>query len=272
MSKRLVSSEVKRRKQRNSALIKFAIVFAFLTVVGFAYVRTLVSRQSLDSVTLCPSQPKSLTVLLVDVTDPMNLAQRQDFINQMETLIGQIPRHGKLVVTKVDPVSDRLLVPIISRCNPGSGADVSELTGNPQQIERARQDSFLAPLRNAFDTLLSASGANRSPILESVQSVVLTELRRPDLANIPKRLIIASDLLQNTTGIRFYGRLPEPRAFTQSQQFNRLRADLRGIDVELWMLQRDDSNTTQPRALPDLWDQIIETQRGKLTRLYVVSG
>jgi hypothetical protein len=172
----------------------------------------------------------------------------------------------------VDPVSDRLLVPIISRCNPGSGSDVSEFNGNPQQIDRARQDSFLTPLRNAFDTVLSASAAERSPIVESIQSVVLTELKRPELAHIPKRLIIASDLLQNTDGIQFYSGLPKPSEFIRSQVFARLRTDLRGIDVELWMLQRDDSNTTQPRELPDLWDQIIAAQGGTVTRLYVVSG
>jgi hypothetical protein len=272
MPKRLTSTQLKQQQQRRRAIVRIGIVLALLAPLTYFYFRTVLSRPQLDPLTLCPPQPQSVTVLLVDVTDPMNLPQRQDFINQLETLIGQIPRYGKLVVTRVDPVSNRLLVPIITRCSPGSATDVSQLNGNPQQLERARQDSFLTPLRNAFNSVVGASGANRSPILESIQSVVLTELKGPGVASASRRLIVASDLLQNTNGIRFYGGLPDPTSFTNSQPFSRLRTDLRGIEVELWMLQRDDSRITQPRALPELWSWIIESQGGRLSRVYVVSG
>lgn len=272
MRKRLTTTKAKQHDQRMKAIRRIGVVVVLVFTVVFFYYRAVLSHKALDPVTLCPPEPQSVTVLLVDVTDPMGLAQRQDFTNQLETLIGQIPRYGKLVVTKVDPVSNQLLVPVITRCNPGSATDVSDLTGNPQQVERARQDSFVVPLRKAFDTLLSASGADRSPILESIQSVVLTELRPPSLAKASKRLIVASDLLQNTPTIRFYNGLPDAAKFTTSQTFGRLSTDLRGIDVEIWMLQRNDSKFTQPRALPDLWDRIITSEGGTLKRVYVVSG
>jgi hypothetical protein len=272
MRKRPISAKAKKRSQGHRAVLNIGIFLALLIPVLYFYFQAVISRKTLDPVTLCPPQPADVTVLLVDVTDPMNVPQRQDFINQLEELIGRIPRHGKLVVTKVNPISDRLLTPIITRCNPGSSSDVSQLTGNPEQIQRARQDSFLVPLRNAFDTLLSASGADRSPILESIQSVVLTEFRQPDVRAIPKHLVVASDLLQHTTSITFYTRLPAPSELIGSQTFNRLRADLRGVDVELWMLQRDDSNVMQPRLLPKLWERIIEAEKGTLRRVYVVSG
>jgi len=272
MPKKLTAAQKRRKGDAFKAYRNIGIVVALLGIVAFFYYKSILANRSLDAETLCPSQPDSLTVLLVDVTDPMNLPQRQDFLNQLDRLTDQIPRYGKLIIAKVDPVSDRLLVPIITRCNPGSAKDVTEVDGNPQKLEKMHQEQYLAPLRSAFERLTSASGANRSPILESIQSVNLTELQKETNEATGKRLIVASDLLQNTNEISFYGRLPAPHDLLRSQQFSRVRTDLRGVDVELWMLQRSDSTDTQPRALPNLWEKIIDEEGGRLARVYTVSG
>lgn len=273
MARRPTTAARKRKAaEGRKAIRNIALVALALGVVGFFYVRSLLDDRTLDPETLCPPVPESVTVLLVDVTDPMNLPQRQDFLNQLDRLTDAIPRYGKLAIYKVDPVSDRLLVPVITRCNPGSANDVSEVDGNPQKLEAQRREQFEAPLRKSFDGLVEASGAERSPILESIQSVNLTELQKPALDAAGKRLVVASDLLQNTADISFYGALPDPDAFVAGQPFSRVRTDLRGVDAELWMLQRGDSTETQPRKLPELWERIIDEQGGTLSRVYTVSG
>lgn len=264
-----------RRNKRNEGL-KAArnIVFVVLAIASltFLYFRTVLSHQTLDEETLCPAKPRSTTVLLIDLTDPMNLPQRQDFSNQLEQLVDQIPRYGKLVIAKVDPISDRLLLPVITKCNPGTASDVSELDGNPKALERQHQEGFILPLRAAFDQLMEASSADRSPILESIQSINLTELQSGSDKNYPRRLIVASDLLQNTADISFYRKLPSADDLIGGQSFSRVRTDLRGVDVELWMFQRSDSSRTQPRALPELWERLVNAQGGRLIRVYTVSG
>jgi hypothetical protein len=272
MARHRTRAAERKRSQNVKAARNIAIAVAFLAIVAVFYVKAMLAHKSLDDDTLCPADPASITVLLVDVTDPMNVPQRQDFLNQLDRLRSSIPRYGKLVVYKVDPVSDRLLTPVITRCNPGTARDVSDVTGNPQQVQKDWSEKFKAPLDKAFESVLSASGADRSPILESVQSAALTDLQAPSADAKPRRLILASDLLQNTDAISFYRGLPEPADLTSSQAFSRVRTDLRGVDVELWMLQRDDSRLTQPRALIDLWDQIISKEGGTLQREYTVSG
>jgi hypothetical protein len=272
MARKSTASQKRKQADNAAALRNIAIVVGLLTVIGFFWFRSVLSHRALDPETMCPTQLASVTVLLVDVTDPMNLAQRQDFANQLDRLVDEIPRYGKLVIAKVDPVSDRLLAPVITRCNPGSASDTSDINGNPQRLEKLHQEKFVAPLNAAYDKLLAASGANRSPILESVQSITLTELNKPSLGSIPKKLVVASDLLQNTDSVSFYRGLPEPKQFVGGQPFSRVRTDLRHVDVELWMLQRNDSVSTQPRALPDLWEKIIDADGGRLTRVYTVSG
>lgn len=259
-------------KARRSGMVKIAFVAVAVLALGSAYAYIALSRRTLDPQTLCPAKLASVTVLLVDVTDPMNPAQRQDFLNQLDRLKNRIPRYGQLIIAKVDPTADRLLAPVMTRCNPGTAEDVDDMTGNPAALQRQWEQNFDAPLRRTFADLLNGSGAGASPILESIQSVNLTELQKPAVQGIPRALIVASDLLQNTGELSFYRTVPEAQIVIGSDAFRRARTDLRGIDVELWMLQRPDARQTQPRALPDLWERLIDAEGAELRRIYTVSG
>jgi hypothetical protein len=149
---------------------------------------------------------------------------------------------------------------------------VTEVDGNPQKLEKQHREMFIEPMSQTFDRLMVASAAERSPILESVQSVALSEFQKGDLEGKDLRLVLASDLLQNTKRVSFYDGLPDAGEFVSTQAFQRVRTDLSGVEVELWMLQRDDSTQTQPRALPRFWEQVVEEQGGRVTRVYRVSG
>lgn len=265
-------AEQRKADETKKAIRNIVFVLTLVGVFAFVYIQSVLSNRTLDDETLCPPDIEGITAVLVDVTDPMNTPQRQDFRNQLDRLLGQIERYEKLVIVKVDPVGDSLLVPMITRCNPGSAADVSELDGNPKKLERLHQEDFVAPMKETFDRLMEASAANRSPVMESIQSVALSEFQKAGLEAKSKRLIVASDLLQNTNRVSFYKGLPDNTEFVKSQEFHRVSTDLSDIEVELWMLQRDDSSQTQPMALPLFWEHIIDEQGGRVIRVYRVSG
>lgn len=258
--------------QKRSAYVKIVgVVVAFAALIGI-YVTTVAGRKTLDPTTQCPASPESITVLLVDVTDPLNVPQRQDFINQLERLRGTIPLYGKLAIFKVDPLSDQLLKPVIERCNPGTADDVSEWTGNKEAAKKRWEEGFKAPLDQAFMEIMGASNAPQSPVLESIQSVALTQMKNQGADDKPRKLIVASDLLQNTARMSFYSGLPSPDAAISSDAFRMLRTDLKGIEVELWMLQRPDSKERQPAQLREVWEAMIGEMGGKVVREYNVSG
>ena len=271
-ARRRAPSRTQDKGETSKAIRNIAIVVLLVGLVSFFYVRSILSNRALDEQTLCPTDVAGVTAVLIDVTDPMNTPQRQDFRNQLDGLLSKMGRYEKLVVLKVNPIGDSLLTPVITKCNPGSAADVSEVDGNPKKLERQYRDGFISPMEKAFSRLLDASGADRSPIMESIQSVALSEFQPANLNGKPKRLVVASDLLQHTDRASFYEELPDLQSFVQSQDFNRVRTNLKGVEVELWLLQRDDSTQTQPRALPDFWEQIIKEQGGEVTRTYRVSG
>lgn len=264
----------RRREKQSStgATIKIVAILAAFLLIGVFVVRAMLAQKELDPETLCPPVAENLTVLVVDVTDPLNLPQRQDFLNQLDRLSRSIPQYGKLVIYKVDPISDRLLEPVITKCNPGTAQDVSDIDGNPGMTQKKWEDEFEEPLKRAFSQVIVENAADRSPILESIQSISLTEVPAFQEEQKPIRLIVASDLLQNTDKVSFYGGLPAAAPFLESQEFRGVATDLRGVDVELWMLQRSDSASTQPRALINLWDQIISEQGATVSRVYNVSG
>lgn len=272
MAKKRTSAQQRKLEETKAAIVKIGIAFSVLGVVAYFYINAMLSTRTLDKVTMCPVVPDSVTVVLVDVTDPLNLPQKQDFTNQLDLLVEQVPRYGKLVIAKVDPVSERLLSPVITRCNPGSSKDANEVSGNPAKLEAMHKTQFVAPVQAAFAQLTTASEALRSPILESIQSINLTELQRGVAKGGKKKLIVASDLLQHTQDISFYKVMPDADELVDTSAFGRVRTDLRGTEVELWMLQRADFRSTQPRRLPELWERLIEAQGGRLMRVYTVSG
>lgn len=264
-----------QRKAR-ADLAGWMIIAGVVLVLGLVTSVWLEQRKTnpdLDRATLCPAQgPASVTVVLIDATDDLSAPQARDFQNQLERLRAEIPRHGLLEVFLVRDTGDGLLQPTLSLCNPGRGSDVNEFVGNPQRTEARWRSAFQTPLDEAFQLAVSPSAASRSPILESIQSVALTALQPAERIGLARKLIVVSDLVQHTEAISFYRGLPEPGALEASPAFRQARTDLRGIDVELWMLQRPALSVRTQAALAQLWEGLIREQGGRVVRIYNVSG
>jgi len=250
-----------------------AATAALAVVVAIVWIDQSAANPKLDSATLCPQRgPSSVTVVLVDATDELSLAQTRDFQNQLERLRAEIPRYGMLEIFLVRPTKDGLLSPIVSLCNPGRGAEISELTGNPRRVEARWRDGFEAPVDGAFRTVVSASKAKQSPVLEAIQSVALTALQSADRLDLERKLVVVSDLMQHTDAISFYRSLPEPKALIESPAFQEVRTNLRGVEVELWMLRRTKDPVERQGALAALWERLIREQNGQVIRIYNVNG
>ena len=245
-----------------------------LAVAGVFYFYKLKSAdlQVVSKETNCPIKAKALTVLLVDVTDPLTPAQEGDLTNEFKRLVQSNPRKGEIAIFVVDRSDKNLLRPVEARCNPGDPAEVDSTTGNPKIAEMKYEKYYRRPLMDVKDTIVKASGANSSPILESIRSVAVSKLKTPEYDAVPKKLVVVSDMLQKSGGISFYGNLPDASKLVSSAEFNAIRSDLRDIDVELWQLYRPQLKDQQGRTLVELWEKIISKQGGDVVRTYRVSG
>ncbi len=257
-------------KKHRSMAVVIAILLAALAG-GAWFLKAKHDKLAMDD-HLCPPNPASYLAVLVDVTDPMSLPQRQDLRNKLEDLKDDVRKGGKISIYKVDTANEKLLTPMLEVCNPGDASDVSEMSGDPKAVQKLWNEKFEKPLDAVFQQVTIASGSDTSPILQSIQSITLTDLKDRKAKDKPRRLIVISDLLQNTPGLSFYGRIPSTDEVVNGREFATARTDLRGVDVELWMLQRADYSKSQPRTLAELWDALVSTQGGNVTSVYRVSG
>jgi hypothetical protein len=248
------------------------LVGAVVLTLAFGVYQFVIARQShveLDPETFCPKAgPQTLTVLVVDTTDPLNLVQRTHVLNRIEMLVSEIPRYGALEIYTVGPVENEPPQPIFHRCNPGRAAEISSFTENPNIVERSWREGFREPLESTLDRMLTPASASSSPILESIQWVTINALTAPDRSKLPRTLVIVSDLLQHSSGLSLYRSAIDFKGFSRTSFYQRIRAPLIGVVVHLFIVRRDTKAAINNSALREFWRSYFDAQG--VERLHIV--
>ena len=229
---------------------------------------------SRDPETGCPETgPAALTAILVDTTDQIGAISRADVLAQLNEYV-ETSREDELVLAyEAKPVGDEVGDPLLSVCHPGDPDTASEWTENPRLIRRRLEERFERPLEGLFAELLGREEAPTSPLMESVQSVAVSVLARYEYTDIPKRLILVSDLMQNTDHLSFFRQAVDYDGFTDTVGADALGTDLRGTAVEILYVQRAAHRRLEDaRGLIDFWQRWIEDQGGTLNRVSRIDG
>jgi len=229
---------------RSSApLYALAATLAALTaLLGGLYWKGESLKVEIDKVTLCPIKraPAEVLVVLLDVSDQLSEPQLIKIENEVERLRDSLPRWGRIEIYVVSRGGERLTVPVIQRCNPGTGDDMNEIYQNPDLAQK-RWQTFAQELRDRITALMQLPDTGTSPIFESIQAISLRTFDRPDMDGVPKRLVVVSDLMQNVPGsLSHYRGVPEFDEFAASTYFSKVRGDLDGVDVTLLYLNRSE--------------------------------
>jgi hypothetical protein len=216
----------------------------------------------------------SVTAILIDRTDPFSLTQQTAIRDHLNDVRDHTSRYGLLEIYSVEPTQEKLLKPLFSMCNPGRGEGMSQWTGNPHLMEERWQAIFATPLQHLFDTILENETAQISPIMESIQSIVVTRLGSQELASkkIPRRLIIISDLLQYIKGYSQYRPLASFEQFKTLPYYQSVSSDLSGISVEFWYVRRKKTLALQNEDHVNFWRDYISEQGGSVDKVWYVPG
>ena len=192
-----------------------------------------------DPKTLCRAEgPSAITAILLDRTDSFLPTTKSDLEQRIWNLLNEIEENHELSLFAVDPTHGGSLDPIIKVCSPGDPDNVDHLTQSEAIMRRNWQQKFRAPLEEELGKLLTNKEAKSSPIMEAVQSVAIQHFQSSNRRNVSRRLIIVSDLLQNSDAISFYKAQPNFERFRSSPQARGLNPDLRSVEIELWLIQR----------------------------------
>ena len=192
-----------------------------------------------DPKTLCRAEgPSAITAILLDRTDSFLPTTKSDLEQRIWNLLDEIEENHEISLFAVDPTHGGSLDPIIKVCSPGDPDNVDHLTQSEAIMRRNWQQKFRAPLEEELGKLLTNKEAKSSPIMEAVQSVAIQHFQSSNRRNVSRRLIIVSDLLQNSDAISFYKAQPNFERFRSSPQARGLNPDLRSVEIELWLIQR----------------------------------
>ena len=227
------------------------------------------AAEKLNSRTLCPaSGNKGQIILLIDTTDPLTPVA-QERLKQLLTGIGDSennlylkPAH-ELFAYHLTPLIADMEKPILRVCNPGNPKDIIGFTDSKVKA-KLRWLIFKRKIRSIFPSTPAAG--EQSPLLEAI--ALVTARHVPSLGVVdqrkPTRLILFSDMLQNSKYLSHYKSLPTPKAFEKLTGYAEMSSNLKGVDVWLFYVRRTRDKNIQTPEHYYWWTQVIDLFAGRL--------
>jgi hypothetical protein len=224
-----------------------------------------------DKDTLCPKAgPVSTTVVLIDVSDPLTPIAQEDVTNDINDAVESVPKFGLLELRLLDPKTGGGQV-LFSRCNPGDGRNLSEITANPELERRKFEEGFAGPLHNLLHLAVGSDPSQSSPIMETIQWIAVKTFAPSRQAKERSRLIVVSDMIQHSDNYSLYkGDLTFER-YRHSPAYQFLRTDLKEVDVTVFFVHRE-RVVASDNDLLGFWEQWFADNNGSLIRVKKIQG
>lgn len=240
-----------------AGILLVLLVVTGVAAMGFWRYTAGQSHVSYDRTSYCPaSGAYAKTVLIVDLTDEISFIQEQKLKNFVRSLSDAnndnlVPQYTMLSVYLLSETDvESIPTPIVEVCNPGSGEGLSEFTGNPRLANKRFTERFLDPIDKAIGKIVHTKSAKTSPIIEAIRGISVTAFGEPPTAGYEHRLIVVSDMLQNSRGTSHY---------RQGQDLGKvdlsgLVADLENVSrVDIKVIGRTDTPALQGKPLVEYW-------------------
>ena len=267
-------------KQKTEVRKAIAVLVALFLVVGgiaYFYASARADMRPIDETTFCPKDekgPNSVTAVLVDKTDTFNPTQQAAIRDRLNDVKDHTSRYDLLEIYSVEIHPEKTSEARFFDVQSGRGEAINQWTGNPHLVEDRWQALFDKPLQHLFDSILEGGTAQISPIMESIQSIVVTRLGSQELVSkkVPRRLIVISDLMQYVKDYSQYKPFASFEKFKTSPYFQNVRSDMSGISVEFWYVRRQSTLAIQKEKHVDFWRDYITDQGGDIEKVWYVPG
>ena len=269
----------RRRRNRSGGELRKHLVGGVLATLAIgvlaagAYVYATAARPpTLDQTSLCPVDgPRSITVVLLDSTDDIPDIAKREVKTILVDLAEALPAYGLLEIRLLDPklVGGRS---IFARCNPGDGSGLSEYTANPRLAHKRWMDGFREPLDGALQTGFAPLPGKTSPIMETVQRIAVDRFTGRAAEDIPKSLVIISDMLEHEADYSHYSGDLSYSRFKASRAYKKVQTDLHGADVTIYYIQRLAAKPINSADHIRFWVEWIHDNNGRLKQAAKLQG
>ena len=270
----------KNRKSKEDEVPWFALVGVglFVAILIIFFTKTYSSKQSqidnIDKETFCNiDKIEQLTIFVIDTSDKLTPIQQTSLNERLWNYVNNIEKNNhQIQVFSVDKINEKILEPLIKICNPGDEKEISLLTGNKKITRLNFETKFKEKIDNIFANLLNKESSDKSPIMESVQSVAVSQLISNKNKFSKFRIILISDLLQNSENFSFYKGDFNFDKFVISDNFRFLKTDFKNAEIELYFLNRKKDINLQNESLRDFWIKYFQEQNATVTRFLPIEG
>ncbi len=250
MSRRRRRQPPKRGRHKPNWVYGVVIGAAIFVAIGIITLLQIFKAEEVDE-RLCPKDSGAVAglVVLFDLTDSLNRVQHRRLRGILDTRIGEAGQNTLIAVGAVrEDASERDAE--FALCKPATGEKANELYQNPRLIEERYREEFLAPFEDIVEAMLDSSVADRSPIMESLQALLVSVPGFVD-AKYPRRVIIVSDMIQNSEAFSFY-QGDNWQDFMRSQDSQRLADRLVGVELEICRIPRPGTKVNSA-VVDDFW-------------------
>lgn len=249
-------------RRKDGDAIWIVVIFVCLALisgaVGFAI--TQMSGRSYDETTLCRGEGADhVTVVLLDLTDPLNTTQAQRLRTMLDREIAGSPPDTMISFGIVSD-DETEWGSRFAKCKPPTGDAANALYENPRLIAERYDEEFRTPLETTLASMIRVGESDRSPIMEALQALIA---QTPDFASTPgdRKIVIVSDMLQHSETLSAY-RGEGWEHFETTGGKRRLAGNLDGVYVEIIRIPR--RTRVDVDLSEDFWVRYFDHQGSRL--------
>lgn len=252
-------SPARRLTRKDLAGVALALIAgSFVLLLGSIAVH--VRRAALERPCGELADPEAQLVVLVDKTDPYTESQRDRIRTRIEEEIESMDAGSGVSIFILDSRGLLDNDPSFESCRRERGEDVNALYRNPAGEEYRYTHEFREPLDRALDELLEPGTAKNSPILESL--LRLSQTDRLNGSASRRRVILFSDLMQNSAALTFYGD-DEIDVDAAAEVASTYGADLDGVELAVYLIPRERIEVRQMYVWTRVWPDLVHLLRGE---------
>lgn len=240
-----------------------------LGALGGGYWLVKSSRPVLDAETNCPKLgPSGIHAILFDRSDPISEQQAQRIRQAIDKFKNDAPFGWRFDLYTFQGDTQHTLQPKLRICALGKPSEANAWIENPEAVRRRYEAKFTTVLDQTVAELLRGSQEKNSPIIESLRAAAISSFGPIETGQIPLRLTMISDMVQNTTLANQFQTEPNFQQLVRSQAWPTLQPQLKGADVNILYLLRLSAlrkgMPIQSRGHQMFWEQLVTGSGGRI--------
>lgn len=223
----------------------------------------------LDSETNCPkSGPSGIHVILFDRSDPISEQQAQRIRQAIDKFKNEAPFGLRFDLYTFQGDTQHALQPKLRICAFGKPSEANAWIENPESVRKRYEAKFSAVLDQTVAELLRGSQEKNSPIIESLRAAAISSFGSVEAGQIPLRLTMISDMVQNTALSNQFQTEPNFQQLSRTVAWPTLQPQLKHAEVDILYLLRLSAlrkgTPIQSRGHQLFWEQLVTGSGGHL--------